>query len=161
MKWLKSTTQKSYTFGGKTIPAFRTSDNSYLQLNDNEVEQLQQNAVINALFKAGAILVLDKEPATTDKTKLAANNAELRAQNAALNTELDETKKELDAYKKALEQKAANTSEEDVNTAVAAAKAETEQLRQEALDTIAAKDAEIEKLKADLEKAKAKKGTKE
>lgn len=155
MKWLKSTTQKSYTFGGKVIPPFTTRDNTYLQLEDKELEELRANVVINALFNAGNILVLDKEPATTDKTKLVANNAELRAQNTALSTELEQTKQELETYKKTLEQQAANTVDENaVNAAVEAAKAETEALRKEALDTISAKDEEIAKLKAELKKAK-------
>ena len=149
MKWLKSTTNKSYTVNGKVIPPVITPDNKYLQLEDSEYQILLKNAVVASLVKGGYILTTDTEPVTTDKTKLIASNEGLQARNRELEAQLEAAQKEAEAYKTQLE----NGGDE----ALKAAKAETEALRAEATQELQDMQAKLEAAQKELEKLKAKK----
>lgn len=138
MKWLKSTTDKSYTAQGKTIPA---SASAPLAVNDSVFEQITSMKVIASLIKTGGIIVLDRynEPQanSSEQKKL----QQLHVENARLAGEIAKLKK-------------AQPSEEVVQKAE-----QFDELKTEAEQTIAAKDAEIERLKAELAKT-AKKSSK-
>ena len=89
MKWLKSTTQKSYMLDGKTVPPCVTKDNAWLPLTDKDYGEFIKNRVIASLMEGGAIIVTEKEPLSTtqqissltnDKARLIKENTELREQ---------------------------------------------------------------------------------
>ena len=127
MKWLKSTTQKTYLIDGKKIPACVTPDNEYLALSDDGYVTLKKNKVIASLIEGGAVLVTDVEPMspskqasvlTQEKALLIKENTELKEKlkeaedSSALRAELDSTKSELASLKKkyaALEKEAKET----------------------------------------------------
>jgi len=133
MKWLKSTTDKSYTAQGKIIPP---SNSAPLAVSDTVFEGITSMKVIASLIKTGGIIVLDKysdpQADSSEQRKLQQLQSE--------NTRLADKVRELEASKPSteVEEKAAKFDE----------------LKAEAEQTIAAKDTEIEKLKAELAKAK-------
>ena len=133
MKWLKSTTDKSYTAQGKTIPA---SNSAPLAVSDTVFESITSMKVIASLIKTGGIIVLDKyndpQVNSTEQRKLQQLQTE--------NTQLVDKIRELEA---------SQPSAEVVEKA-----AKFDELKAEAEQAIAAKDTEIERLKADLAKAK-------
>jgi len=133
MKWLKSTTDKSYTAQGKIIPS---STSAPLAVSDTVFESITSMKVIASLIKTGGIIVLDKysdpQVDSKDQRKLQQLQTE--------NTRLVDKIRELEA---------SQPSAEVVEKA-----AQFDELKTEAEQTIAAKDAEIEKLKAELAKAK-------
>lgn len=85
MKWLKSTTQKSWVASCKdkqiVIPQCETRDNRWLSLRDEEWAEVSKIPVIASLVKAGGIMVLDEEPAELKNTvpALQVTNTQLRA----------------------------------------------------------------------------------
>lgn len=114
MKWLKSTTQKSYLINGKKIPQCVTPNNDYLALSDSAFVEFKKNKVIASLIEGGSILVTDVEPQsptqqasslTKEKALLIRENTELKEKlkkaqdNSAVQVELDTTKAELEALK--------------------------------------------------------------
>lgn len=132
MKWLKSTTDKSYTAQGKVIPP---ATQAPLAVSEDLYAKITGMAVIQSLIKTGGIIVLEKY---TDPT--GASNNRLAV--------LKEENTKLQAHIKALEADSAKAKQFD------ALKAEAEQ-------ALANKDAEIESLKAQLaESQKAKKSSK-
>lgn len=143
MKYLKSTTQKSYIFDNKVIPQCVTKDNLSLALTDEAFIKLQKdNKVIASLIKAGAIIVMDTEPQSPSKANAALTNRV--AQLTLEKTKLEEELKQL-------------RGSQGVNTEVEALKAQlakqveddTAEIKQLQAD----KDAEIANLKAQLEAA--------
>lgn len=112
MKWLKSTTMKSYSLAGKVVPQCVTSDNKWLALSDSDYAAFAKNAVIASLINAGAILVTETEPSsptqqvsklTNEMAHLIRENTELKEKlkaaedGSAVQAELDSTKAELEA----------------------------------------------------------------
>lgn len=133
MKWLKSTTDKAYTAQGKIIPA---SNSAPLAVSDSLYESIASMKVIASLIKTGGIIVLDKyndpQVSSSEQFKL----QQLQTENTKLNDRI----RELEASQ--------------TPTEVAEKAARFDELKAEAEQTIANKDAEIERLKAELAKAK-------
>lgn len=133
MKWLKSTTDKSYTAQGKIIPS---SNAAPLAVSDSLYESIASMKVITSLIKTGGIIVLDKyndpQVSSSEQFKL----QQLQTENTKLNDRI----RELEASQ--------------TPTEVAEKAARFDELKAEAEQTIASKDAEIEKLKTELAKAK-------
>ena len=153
MRYLKSTTQKSYMLNGKKIPQCVTKDNEWLTLNDAAYADFSKVSVVASLIKSGAIIVTDKEPTTPTKqvsqlTQVNAQQAmqitELHEQVASLKKQLEGTTNsaEVDSLKAALEKQ----REEDL--------AEIKQLQADKDAVIADKDTEIAELKKQLSAAK-------
>lgn len=146
MKWLKSTTQKTWTVNGKIIPACVTPNNDYLVVDDDVYASIIKAPVVASLIKAGGILVLNEEPAELKNSldNLQTSNATLQARNTQLEQELEQLK--------------ASAQSVDVEAIKAAAqeeiKAEAVKELQEKQDALDAKDAEIKELKKQLAKAK-------
>lgn len=148
MQYLKSTTQKSYKFDGKTIPQAITKDNAFLALSDTDYNEFIKSPVIKSLINAGSIFVTDQEPSSPTKqvSNLTNENARLVLENTRLNEELKKAKAsdnsaEVESLKAALQKQI------DDDTA------EIKQLAEE-------KDAEIAALKKQLEEATATKSSK-
>ena len=97
MKYLKSTTQKTYTFSGQHIPACVTKDNEVLALNDPAYKEFTKSAVVKALISSGAIIVLDKAPESANQQVKTLTNktAELSMENTKLHEEIAELKRQL------------------------------------------------------------------
>ena len=101
MKWLKSTTQKSWvvSVGGKQaiIPPNETSDNKWLKLGDDEWAEVSATPVIASLLKAGGIMKLDEEPAELRNSvpALQITNTQLEAENATLKARVIELEAQL------------------------------------------------------------------
>lgn len=153
MRWLKSTTQQEWTALGKVIPACVTPNNAYLEVSESEFKALSNIKVIDSLIKAGRILVLDTEPAELKNSvsALQGSNAELMARNTEMQEELKRVQMELDIAKKQsgsvdIEAVKAEAQEEIKKQAVAEL-----QEKQDALDAV---NAELEKLRKQLAKAK-------
>ena len=89
MKYLKSTTDKSYTAEGKIIPAISQSP---LAVTEEVYNKITSMSVIKSLIKTGGILVLDKysEPVSSDAAT--ARLRTLTSENARLQKELKELK---------------------------------------------------------------------
>ena len=156
MKWLKSTTQKSWVASCKgkqvIIPQNETSDNRWLQLGEDEFAEISSSPVIASLVKAGGIMVLNEEPAEL-KNSIPA----LQVTNTQLKAELETAKAriiELEGQLKNTAQVADVQAE--VDKAVAATKAEYEkklkELDEKATKIISDKEAEITKLEKKLKK---------
>ena len=150
MRYLKSTTQKSYMLNGKKIPQCVTKDNEWLTLNDTAYAEFTKVSVVASLIKSGAIIVTDKEPTTPTKqvSQLTQVNAQQAMEITTLHEEIAGLKKQLAG--------SANSAEVD------SLKAALEKQRADDLAEIkqlqADKDAEIAKLKKQL--AAAEKGSK-
>ena len=144
MKWLKSTTQKTWTIQGKTIPACTTPHNDYLILNDSDYATISDIPVIKSLIKSNAIIVLDHEPSELKNSveALQGSNAELSARIKQLEAEL------------------ASKPTVDVEALKAEFAAEKEaalkELDEKASAIIAEKDEQIKKLEKQLARAKGK-----
>jgi hypothetical protein len=102
MRYLKSTTQKSYMLNGKKIPQCVTKDNEWLTLNDSAYAEFAKVSVVASLIKSGAIIVTDKEPTTPTKqvSQLTQTNAKQAMEITTLHEEIAELKKQLAAAKK-------------------------------------------------------------
>lgn len=120
MKYLKSTTQKSYVFGGKKIPQSITPDNEYLALTDDAYTAFTKSPVISGLINAGAIFVTSQEPTSPTKqvSNLTNENARLIMENTRLHEQLkaakaaDNGSAEIESLKAALEKQIADDTEE-------------------------------------------------
>lgn len=151
MKWLKSTTDKSYTAQGKIIPS---SNSAPLAVSDTVFESITSMKVIASLIKTGGIIVLDKyrdpQADSSEQRKLQQLQSE--------NTRLADKVRELEASKPSteVEEKAAKFDElkAEAEQALSAKDTEIDALKAEAEQALSAKDTEIEKLKAELAKAK-------
>lgn len=140
MKWLRSTTQSTYTFEGKVIPNYHEAP---LQVADSLYGSMVANKVIKSLIDNGGILVMDKYSAPSDLSADSAKLAQLSTENARLADELRALKS------------ASTMSEEDK-----AKVAQYDALKAEAQQALSDKDKEIEALKAKLAEAQEKKGKK-
>lgn len=135
MKWLKSTTQKTWTVNGKVIPACVTPHNDYLVVDDSEYATITGTPVIKSLIKAGGILVLNEEPA-----ELKNSVSSLQGSNAALTAEITQLKEQLKtAGKKPTKAEIEKIREE--------AQAE---IRAQAIAELEEKEARIKELEAQL-----------
>lgn len=135
-RWLKSTTQKSYTVQGKVIPPCVTSDNKWLKMTESEYSEIKRMPVIASLIKAGGILVTAKEPEELKNSVegLKGSNAEL----IAINTQLQEEIKAL---------KSGVSDDSEIKRELADLKKEAKaelQAKQKALDDALAKLAEYQ-----------------
>ena len=150
MRWLKSTTQKSWVFSNGTkqfiVPQNETRDNKWLTMEEDDFAAVVSQPVVKGLIKTGAILVLDKEPAEIKNSlpNLQVTNTTLRAENEALIAK----NAELEARISQLEENATGVDlEAEIAKAVDAVKAEYEQklkeLDEKASGIIAEKDASI------------------
>lgn len=147
MKYLKSTTQKSYLFSGRYIPSCVTKDNDVLSVSDDDFRKMQKNPVIASLINAGAIIAMDKAPTTpTQQAKQLTNkvaamtleNTTLREENASLKAQLAGVGAGTDSEIAALKQQLTDQKQADLEE-ITALKNST--------------DAEIASLKAQLEAA--------
>ena len=118
MKYIKSTTQKSYVVMGKVIPPCVTPRNQTLALNDSEWFQVSSQPVIAALIKSGDLLVLDEDPNVKEDIGARNQVAELMAKNQQLEDKIHQ-----------LEEAASGTQEDW--------KQKYDQLKAEALEEIA------------------------
>ena len=146
MKWLKSTTQKTWTVNGKIIPACVTPHNDYLNVEDSEYAVMSKVPVVASLIKAGGILVLNEEPAELKNSldNLQTSNAVLQARVTQLEEELKHDK----MMSQAIDVEAIKAeAQEEI-------RAEAVKELQEKQDALDAKDAEIKKLKKQLAEAK-------
>lgn len=92
MKYIKSTTQKSYVIQGKIIPPCVTPRNQTLAVDDSEWYQISTQPVIAALINSGDLLVLDEDPNVREDKEARDQVAVLKAQNTALEEELRKLK---------------------------------------------------------------------
>lgn len=159
MRWLKSTTQKSWVLSHGTkqfiVPQNETRDNKWLTMEEDDFAAVVNQPVVKGLIKTNAIIVLDKEPAeiknslpnlqVTNNT-LRAENETLKAENAALRARIKEIEEGTSGV----------DLEAEIAKAVEATKAEYEQklkeLDEKASDIIAGKNATIANLEQDIKK---------
>ena len=159
MRWLKSTTQKSWVLGVGSkqfvVPQNESSDHRWLTMEEEDFASAISQPVVNSLVKSGAILVLDKEPA-----EIRNSLPNLQVTNTALKAELETVTAERDALKARVQELEQGTTgvdlEAEIAKAVEATKAEYEQklkdLDDKASKLIEEKDAEIKKLEKKLKK---------
>ena len=159
MRWLKSTTQKSWVLGagGKQfiVPQSTTRDNKWLVMEEGDFSQVVSQPVVKSLIKSGAILVLDKEPA-----EIRNSVPSLQVANTTLQAELDTVKAERDALKARVQELEQGTVgvdlEAEIAKAVETVKADYEQklkdLDDKATGIIAEKDQAIADLTAEVKK---------
>lgn len=140
MRWLKSTSQKTWYAEGRKIPACVTPNHDYLQLSEEDYGKISKLPVIASLIKAGGILVLNEEPAELKNSVevLSGNNAALIAKNTALEEEIKQLK-------------ASQGPEIDVEAIKAQAVAD---LKAEAVAELQAKEDRIAELEKQLKAAK-------
>lgn len=159
MRWIKSTTQKSWVFSHGTkqfiVPQNTTRDGKWLVMEEDDFAAIIKQPVVAGLIKNNAIMVLDKEPAELKNSlpNLQVTNNELRAENETLKAENEGLKTRI----KELEEGTTGIDlEAEIAKAVDAVKAEYEQklkdLDDKASAVIAEKDAEIKKLEKKLKK---------
>lgn len=159
MRWLKSTTQKSWVFSHGTkqfiVPQNITRDGKWLVVEEDDFAALIKQPVVAGLIKNNAIMVLDKEPAELKNSlpNLQVTNNELRAENETLKAENEGLKTRI----KELEEGTTGVDlEAEIAKAVDAVKIEYEQklkdLDDKASKLIEEKDAEIKKLEKKLKK---------
>lgn len=142
MKWLKSTTQKTWTVNGKIIPACVTPHNDYLVIEDEVFNTISNVPVIKSLIKAGGILVLSEEPA-----ELRNSVSALQGNNAALTAQVTELQMQLKAKEAELKNASKRQSKVDVEKIKEEAQAE---IKQQAIAELQAKEARIAELEAQL-----------
>lgn len=159
MRWLKSTTQKSWVLSHGTkqfiVPQNETRDGKWLVMEEDDFAAVVNQPVVAGLIKNNAIMVLDKEPA-----ELKNSLPNLQVTNNALRAENDTLKAEKAALEERIKEIETGTSGVDLEAEIAkatdAVKAEYEQklkeLDEKATELIAEKDAEIKKLEKKLKK---------
>lgn len=145
MIYVKSTTQKTYTVEGKTIPRCVTNNNAYLELTDSEWAHISSIPVIASLVKAGGILATGKRPQdmNTSIESLKGSNAILIAKNTELEEELKKKELELSMAKQCA------GADIDVE---AIKKEAVEEVKKEAIAELQAKQDELNSARAELEK---------
>lgn len=99
MRWVRSTTSKAWTAGGKVIPSFSDRKPEFLAIEDNEWEKIASLPVIAALIRHGDIYVTDEAPAqlVNDAQVVTSELAQLRMKNSELQEKLKATQAQLDA----------------------------------------------------------------
>ena len=159
MRWLKSTTQKSWVLGYGTkqfiVPQNETRDGRWLTMEEDDFASVVNQPVVAGLIKNNAIMVLDKEPA-----ELKNSLPNLQVTNNTLRAELETIKSEKATLEARLKELETGTSgvdiEAEIAKAVDAVKAEYEgklkELDDKASNIIADKDVTIEKLEQDIKK---------
>lgn len=163
MKWLKSTTQKSWVASCNNkqiiIPQNETADNRWLSLGDDEFAEVSSLPVIASLIKAGGIMVLDQEP-----EELKNSIPALQVSNTQLKAELDAAKERITTLEaqlkdtnsidiEAIRDEVRRQCEVEKQQALEEARQKYQQLEAEATQALANKDAEITKLEKKLKKA--------
>ena len=159
MRWLKSTTQKSWVLANGVkqfiVPQNETRDGRWLTMEEDDFAAVANQPVVAGLIKSNAIMVLDKEPAELKNSlpNLQVTNNTLKAENETLRAE----KAALEARIKELEVGTTGVDlEAEIAKAVDAVKAEYEQklkdLDEKASKLIEEKDGEIRKLEKKLKK---------
>lgn len=143
MKWLKSTSQKTWTIAGKIVPACVTPHNDYLCLKDEEYHAIAKRPVVASLIKNACILVLDQEPAELKNSVEA-----LQGSNAELQAKITQQEEEIKQLKAGTPDVAAIREE-----AQAEIKAEAVKELQEKQTLIDQQAEEIKELKKQLRKA--------
>ena len=84
-KWLRTTSSRSYVFGGKVIPNSLSGD--YLELTDDDYLKMSDNPVLKSLVKTGGVVVHSRKPADVK-----VSNEELLRENEKLRAELKAAK---------------------------------------------------------------------
>lgn len=145
--YLRSNSMKAYTFGNKTIPAFAKAGKvqGYLQLDQNEFNELKNIKIMASLMKNGEIAVYDSAP---DNILVDAHVA--RGDIAALKTKVAELSNENDRLKK--EAANAKTSMKGAGNW----EKKYHELESEAKESIAALQEQIAGYQAQLDEANAK-----
>lgn len=157
MRYLKSTSGRSYVVNGKVIPP--NSKPEWLGVNNDEFEAIKKVVVINGLIASGGILVTDKEPAEMARTPGALLNAngKLKQENAELKAELEKLKAEhetaLQGNEAAQALEASRAEAEGLRKELEEQKAAYAALEQEAKTTIADLNEKIASLKQSTKKA--------
>ena len=148
MKWLKSTTQKSWVASCKgkqvIIPPCETPDNKWLKAEEDEYAEIAAIPVIASLVKAGGIMVLNEEPAELRNSvpALQITNTQLEAENATLKARVIE-----------LEGQLKDTTNIDIEAIKAEVRQQCEEEKQKALEELDAKASkEIESRDKTIEK---------
>lgn len=138
MKWLKSTTNKSYTAQGHTIPGVSQAP---LAVDEATYSKIVEMAVIKSLVKTGQIIVLEKY---TEEPSKAADARDARIQLlASENERLADRVRELENAAPAEESpskkelKAANKAKEDAEAKLAELQEQYDALKAEAEAKIA------------------------
>ena len=143
MKWLKSTTQKTWTVNGKIIPACITSHNDYLIVDDSTYTEISKIPVIKSLIKAGGILVLGEEP-----TELKNSVDALQGNNAALTAQVTQLQEQLKVKEAELKVASSKKSTKvDIEKIKEEAQAE---IKAQAIAELEEKEARIKELEAQL-----------
>ena len=162
MKWLKSTTQKSWVASCNNkqiiIPQNETADNRRLALGDDAFAEVSSLPGIASLIKAGGIMVLDQEP-----EELKNSIPALQVSNTQLKAELDAAKERITTLEtqlkdtnpidiEAIRDEVRRQCEVEKQQALEEAQQKYQQLEAEATQALANKDAEITKLEKKLKK---------
>lgn len=122
MKYLKSTSSRSYVYDGKVIPS--NTETKWLLVDNSLYEKWEKTPVIKSLVRNGHILVSSKEPSemasstgqlVNTATALKAENAKLKAQVTKLQEEAKNLLSESDsaAAMQALRDELAKVQEEN------------------------------------------------
>lgn len=150
MKYIKSTTQKSYTVNGKVIPACVTPGNKTLEVDDSEWFQISTQPVIASLIKSGDLLVLDEDPNVKEDTAARNQVAELTAKN----TELEEKIRLLETQASRTASKGSSPDVETAKAEVAEWKQKYEDLQKQAVKELEDSQAKLDEALKELEKYK-------
>ncbi len=157
MKWLKSTTNKSWTALGRTIQG---ANGNWLQVTDSDWAQLSVNPVIKSLMKAGGILVLDHAPAeeATSVSLAQQEVAQLRLQNTELENQVQQLQAELKASgagASAIQEKDSRISSleselTEAKATIESLQAELASTKEEAIKELKEYQAQVKKLEKEL-----------
>ena len=93
MKWLRSTTQNTYTVEGRIIPAFTAAP---LAVSDAVYDKIISSSVIKSLIRNGCIIVMESYTDPNSAGASANTITELRAENTTLRSDLAAVKDERD-----------------------------------------------------------------
>lgn len=137
MKWLKSSTQKSWVINGKRIPTTLDGDSEFLQVTDEEYVLMQKKAIFNSLCDTGAIIVLDQEPEAVKNSF-----PHLHESNAALVTENTQLKDKVSKLEEQLAQKPIDVEQIKADA--------VKDLQNEAIKELQDKQAELDQANAKL-----------
>lgn len=121
MKWVKMTTQRSFTIAGVTIPSCVTDgQNKYAQITDEQYYSMHKNPVFKALEASNGVLVLSKMPTDISESPeaLKANGAKLQARITELEEQLKKGGVKDDSTTKKLEKDLKEKSK-DLDEAIA------------------------------------------
>ena len=118
MKYIKSTTQKTYKIEGIKIPACVTSNNEYAELTEEQLTLLKNNAVGKSLIKSGGVLIVTEKPAGSGSsiTTLTSNNAELIAKNTELTAQVETIQAKYDALQQGTKASALKECQSQIST---------------------------------------------